>query len=61
MTVVVCRRFLRKVDAGVGQVVGALQRQGLFANTLLLFLGDNGGVFGAPSCNGRLRGGKGLG
>jgi arylsulfatase A-like enzyme len=50
-----------QVDSGVGAIVGALQSRGMLEASLVVFLGDNGGVFGSPFCNGALRGGKGLG
>lgn len=36
-------RILERADRGVGQIVAALERQGLAANTLVIFTNDNGG------------------
>jgi len=48
------------MDAAVGQVVAALQAQGLLANTLIIFSSDNGGPEpGRVTSNGPLRAGKG--
>lgn len=53
--------MIEQVDTGVGNIVAALERQGMRRDALLVFLSDNGGVFAPPFCNGALRGGKGLG
>lgn len=51
------------MDRGIGQVVDALKENGLYENTLIFFLSDNGGpldpVYGNSSCNGEFRDGKG--
>jgi arylsulfatase A-like enzyme len=36
--------MVSELDAGVGQIVDALEREGLRENTLLFFLSDNGGL-----------------
>ena len=36
-------RMLERADAGVGQVLAALERRGLTKNTLVIFTNDNGG------------------
>jgi arylsulfatase A-like enzyme len=36
-------RMLERVDQGVGQILAALDRNGLAANTLVIFTNDNGG------------------
>ncbi len=47
------------LDAGVGVVLDALQANGLWENTLLVFLNDNGGANNNASSNAPLRGSKG--
>lgn len=47
------------VDRGVGKVVDALKATDELANTLIIFLSDNGGKIGAGSNNGPLQQGKG--
>ncbi|MFI3317809.1 MAG: sulfatase-like hydrolase/transferase [Rikenellaceae bacterium] len=53
------------MDRGIGQIVDALKENGLYENTLIFFLSDNGGPQGQGysayngSCNGDYRGGKG--
>lgn len=37
------RRMLERADLGIGQILAALDRLGLAANTLVVFTGDNGG------------------
>ncbi len=51
--------MLRHLDDGVGEVVGKLKAEGLFDNTLLFFLTDNGGAKGMMADNSPLRGHKG--
>jgi arylsulfatase A-like enzyme len=52
--------MLSALDDGVGRVLGALRRQGLEENTLVIFLSDNGGPTAElTSSNRPLRGGKG--
>ncbi len=50
--------LVEHMDDGVGRVLGALEETGQLANTLVVFVSDNGGAewFGAD--NGPLRGGK---
>ena len=36
-------RMLESADAGVGEILGALERKGLAKNTLVIFTNDNGG------------------
>ena len=50
--------MLKHLDDGVGQVVGKLQQEELFDNTLLFFLTDNGGAKGMSADNSPLRGFK---
>ncbi len=53
------------MDQGIGKVVEALKENGLYENTIIFFLSDNGGPQGQGysahngSCNGDFRGGKG--
>lgn len=50
--------MLRHLDDGVGAIVGKLKREGLFENTLLFFLTDNGGARAMHANNAPLRGFK---
>jgi arylsulfatase A-like enzyme len=52
--------MIRSLDRGVGQVLEALQRNGLEENTLVLFTSDNGGAgyVGLPDVNSPFRGWK---
>ena len=49
---------LASLDEGIGVVLAALKRNGVYDNTLVFFLSDNGGT-GAGADMGILRGGKG--
>jgi arylsulfatase A-like enzyme len=51
--------MLKHLDDGVGDVVSKLKREGLFDNTLLFFLTDNGGSKAMDADNTPLRGFKG--
>lgn len=51
--------MLKHLDDGVGDVVAKLKKEGLFDNTLLFFLTDNGGAKGMQADNTPLRGFKG--
>ncbi|HID77682.1 MAG TPA: N-acetylgalactosamine 6-sulfate sulfatase [Planctomycetaceae bacterium] len=50
--------LVEHLDAGVGQVLQALERSGRAGNTLVLFSSDNGGAEYFGSDNGPLAGGK---
>jgi arylsulfatase A-like enzyme len=50
--------MLKHLDDGVGDVVGKLKREGLFDNTILFFLTDNGGSKAMSADNTPLRGFK---
>ena len=52
--------MIRALDRGVGQVLDALERNGLDENTLVLFTSDNGaaGYIGLPDVNAPFRGWK---
>lgn len=50
--------MLKHLDDGVGDVVGKLKREGIFDNTLLFFLTDNGGSKSMSADNTPLRGFK---
>ena len=50
--------MLKHLDDGVGQVVGKLKHEGIFDNTLLFFLSDNGGAKAMSADNTPLRGFK---
>ncbi len=52
--------MIRSLDRGVGQVLEALERNGLDENTLVLFTSDNGGAgyIGLPEVNHPFRGWK---
>lgn len=56
---VVLMAMLKHLDDGVGDVVGKLKGEGLFDNTLLFFLTDNGGSKAMSADNTPLRGFKG--
>ena len=47
--------MLKHLDDGVGDVVGKLKREGLFDNTILFFLTDNGGSNAMRANNAPLR------
>ena len=49
--------YCQALDAGVGQVVKALKRSGLYDNSVIIFSTDNGGV-GNGASNFPLRGAK---
>ncbi|MCF8378478.1 MAG: sulfatase-like hydrolase/transferase [Bacteroidales bacterium] len=51
--------MLRHLDNGVGEVVNTLKAEGLWENTLLFFLTDNGGAGATHANNSPLRGLKG--
>ncbi|MEO2024626.1 MAG: sulfatase-like hydrolase/transferase [Fuerstiella sp.] len=51
--------MLKHLDDGVGDVVGKLKQEGLFDNTILFFLTDNGGSKAMSADNSPLRGSKG--
>jgi arylsulfatase A-like enzyme len=51
--------MLEHLDLGVGAVVNKLKAEGVWENTLLFFLTDNGGSKGMLADNGKLRGFKG--
>jgi arylsulfatase A-like enzyme len=51
--------MLKHLDDGVGAVVGKLKQEGLFDNTILFFLTDNGGSKAMSADNSPLRGFKG--
>jgi len=51
--------MLKHLDDGVGDVVNKLKKEGLFDNTLLFFLTDNGGAGAMDADNTPLRGFKG--
>ncbi|MBM4024562.1 MAG: sulfatase [Planctomycetes bacterium] len=50
--------MLRHLDAGVGRIVQTLKAEGLWENTLLFFLTDNGGARAMHANNAPLRGFK---
>ncbi len=47
------------VDRGIGEVIGELKAQGIYDNTLIFFISDNGGAHNNDSCNAPLKGFKG--
>lgn len=54
--------MVEKLDENVGRILEALDRLGLWEDTLVLFTSDNGGLStaeGSPTCNFPLREGKG--
>jgi arylsulfatase A-like enzyme len=50
--------LIEHMDAGIGQVLGALRETGLEKNTLVIFTSDNGGQLSVGANNGPLRDGK---
>ena len=50
--------LIEHMDAGIGKVLGALEKNGQAANTLVVFVSDNGGQVNVGGTNGPLRGGK---
>ncbi len=56
---VILMAMLKHLDDGVGRVVDKLKQEGLFDNTLLFFLTDNGGARAMSANNSPLRGFKG--
>lgn len=56
---VILMAMLKHLDDGVGHVVAKLKEEGLFENTILFFLTDNGGSKGMRADNSPLRGFKG--
>jgi arylsulfatase A-like enzyme len=50
--------MLLHLDRGVGRVVDTLKKEGVFDDTLLIYLTDNGGAKAMSSNNAPLRGGK---
>ena len=51
---------VNRMDAAIGTLVGALERKGMWAKTLMVFTNDNGGALSLGCCasNYPLRGGK---
>jgi arylsulfatase A-like enzyme len=48
----------KRMDDAIGHVVAKLKEEGLWENTLLFFLSDNGGPLAQSASNAPLRGGK---
>jgi len=57
-TRVILLAMLEHLDKGVGQVVDSLKQEGVWDNTLLFFLTDNGGARAMHANNDPLRGAK---
>ncbi|GAB2529217.1 sulfatase family protein [Spirosoma aerophilum] len=51
--------LIEHMDAGIGKVIQTLRAKGLYENTLILFVSDNGGKLFDGANNGPLRSGKG--
>lgn len=51
--------MVTQLDDGIGQIIDALENQGILENTIVVFSSDNGGSLSLGSNNGALRGGKG--
>ena len=49
---------MASVDEGVGQMLDAFKEKGVYDNTLIFFLNDNGGETKRGASNGKLRAGK---
>ena len=55
--------MISSMDENIGRVIGELKAQGLYDNTIIVFMSDNGGLStseGSPTSNRPLRGGKGF-
>ncbi len=50
--------LVEHMDHGIGEVVDALKRTGVYENTLIVFTSDNGGQLNVGANNGALRDGK---
>ena len=50
--------MMASVDEGVGQLLDALKQNGVYDNTMIVFLNDNGGEPHRGASNGKLREGK---
>lgn len=50
--------MMTSVDEGVGMLIESLKEKGIYENTMLVFLNDNGGETKRGASNGPLRGGK---
>lgn len=50
--------FIEHLDAGIGEVTEALEENGIYENTIILFTSDNGGHLPSEANNGPLRDGK---
>jgi len=51
--------MLLHLDNGIGKIIETLKKEGLYENTLIFFLTDNGGSKGMHACNAPLKGFKG--
>lgn len=51
--------MLKSMDTGIGKLVAELKRTGLYENTLIFFINDNGAATNNAADNGELRGLKG--
>ncbi len=51
--------MIQSLDESVGRIIKTLKRRGLYHNTLIIFMSDNGGMLNGVSDNTPLRGGKG--
>lgn len=51
--------LIEQMDDGVGQIVRSLKAKGLYDNTIIVFVSDNGGALQDDANNGDLRDGKG--
>lgn len=51
--------LIEHLDDGIGKVIRSLKETGLYENTLIVFLSDNGGQLSVGANNGPLRDGKG--
>ncbi len=51
--------FIEHLDNGIGKVIDALKKNGLYDQTIIVFSSDNGGAKWYGANNGPLRGGKG--
>lgn len=50
--------FIEHLDYGIGEVMEALEKNGMFENTIIVFTSDNGGHLPSEANNGPLRDGK---
>ena len=51
--------LIEHLDDGIGRLIGAIREAGIYENSLIMFVSDNGGQVGIGGSNGELYGSKG--